>query len=228
MSAEVSNNTFSGNEAAFAGGGVLLQEAGHTNVSTTSFEENTAVVGAGGGLVAVNCGEGFNVGGCLFAHNSAGTGGGMANYGGASTMIAGGCTFVMNEVTGARGVGAGIMVSDAEVWIIDNIIAFSPQGEAVACVEGATVSASACAIYGNAGGDWADCLAGQESQANNYDGDPLFCDMYQDNFYLCENSYCRLGGNPAETQIGCYGVECDACESPVEMQSWGAIKALFR
>ena len=122
----------------------------------------------------------------------------------------------------------------ALVSIVENsviaacIVAFSRTGEGVSCEAGAVVTSHASVIYGNPGGDWVGCLAGQESLEHNAHVDPLFCGLGGAWFYLCENSYCAPAGNPLSIQIGALGPGCDPCDSPVETLSWGAIKALYR
>ncbi|HYW68699.1 MAG TPA: hypothetical protein VE960_03770, partial [bacterium] len=173
-------------------------------------------------------GEGGGVSDCVFEANTAVYGGGVALQGGTPGMPVYGCTFALNSVTGQRGIGAGIAVDGISVPIAQNIIAFSTSGEAIGCEGGGEVTAHACAIYGNAGGDWVGCIASQESQSYNSDADPLFCDMYVGTFHLCENSYCHSSNNPSGIRIGALPPGCDACESPVEVESWGTIKAMYR
>jgi hypothetical protein len=57
--------------------------------------------------------------------------------------------------------------------------------------------------------------------------DPLFCGMAYYDFSHCANSVC-LGNNDWGESIGGLGQGCDACGSPVEPTSWGAIKAMYR
>lgn len=66
-------------------------------------------------------------------------------------------------------------------------------------------------VYGNAGGDWVGCLAGQDSVNGNFHADPLFCgaDGDDNRFTLggaspCANDTCGLIG--AE-DIGCHFVK---------------------
>ncbi len=87
---------------------------------------------------------------------------------------------------------------------------------------------SCCNVYGNVGGDWVDCIAGQYGINGNLSEDPLFCDLYNDDLTLCGNSPCLPDSNDCEVLIGAYGEGCDDCENPVEMTSWGSIKAMYR
>ena len=86
-----------------------------------------------------------------------------------------------------------------------------------------TATATRCVISGNPGGDIPEC---------DYDEiiyqDPLFCDDEADDYTLCDNSTAVDYNNIWTEQIGAYGSGCPECESPVEVTTWGAVKALFR
>jgi len=58
--------------------------------------------------------------------------------------------------------------------------------------------------------------------------DPLFCDVYEYDFTLCENSPCLPEGNPWGELVGALDQGCSDCSSPVTRTSWGAIKAMYR
>ena len=77
--------------------------------------------------------------------------------------------------------------------------------------------------YGNAGGD---SLCGNHH--DNLFTDPLWCNVYNDDFEVCENSPCLPENNPWGVQIGPLGQGCGECLTPVEVNSWGTIKAMFR
>ncbi|MCB9466578.1 MAG: hypothetical protein H6682_22975 [Candidatus Eisenbacteria bacterium] len=47
-----------------------------------------------------------------------------------------------------------------------------------------------CDVYGNEGGDWTDCIAGQEGTGGNISADPLFCDREAGNVDLDWDSPC--------------------------------------
>ena len=223
----IDNCTFTDNEAQ-GGGGAMIENTGNLLISGSWFEANVASE-AGGGVLLEGCSGGTGAFACTFTGNTAFYGGGLAAHECSAPMIAGGCTFVLNEVSGTRGSGGGIAISGGSpTQIVNCIVAFSTLGEAVYCKDGAVVTADGCAVFGNAGGDWVDCLSGQETLLFNSDADPLFCDMMNGNFHLCENSYCHYMNNTPGVQIGAHDVQCDACDSPVDLKSWGTIKAMFR
>jgi hypothetical protein len=107
------------------------------------------------------------------------------------------------------------------------IIAFgTPGGPAIGCeLEGSYPTLICCDVFGNAGGDWVDCIAGQEGGNGNISADPLFCDRPGGDFTIDAASPCAPAHSGGCGLIGALGVDCD---SPVEATSWGAIKARFR
>jgi hypothetical protein len=84
------------------------------------------------------------------------------------------------------------------------------------------VDAEHCLIYGNAGGD---TLSGQPE---NLYQDPLFCNIDDDNFTLCENSPCLPEGNSWGELIGAYDQGCGECDAPTLLTAWGQLKSIFR
>jgi len=103
------------------------------------------------------------------------------------------------------------------------------QGEAVYCYDASSTPVlTCCDVYGNAAGDWVGCIADQHSLDGNLSEDPLFCDMYIDDLTLCANSPCLPDSNDCHVLIGAHDEGCGDCENPVEMTSWGSIKAMYR
>jgi len=210
------------------GGGVAVEGASSFSITLCIFDGNNASM-AGGGVALENCSAAGIVANCALSDNDANWGGAVAVEDCDIPVVIGGCTMALNEATGTRAAGAGVAFTGGTPATIENtIIAFGRAGGSVVCEEGASLTANTCVIHGNVGGDWIDCLAGQESLGWNSDQDPLFCGLSGAWFSLCENSYCTAAGNPSGTQIGALGPGCDACDSPVEATSWGGIKALYR
>jgi hypothetical protein len=134
-------------------------------------------------------------------------------------------------VGGSAPLGGGLYCKNGSSPILENtIIAYSTQGEAVHCFDEYGQSQPAlicCDVYGNAGGDWVGCIAGQLGVDGNISECPEFCDRFNDNFYLSESSPCVIGYGCG--QIGVYGVGCTTGEaSAVEETSWSSLKALYR
>jgi predicted outer membrane repeat protein len=82
------------------------------------------------------------------------------------------------------------------------ILTDSPSGWPVNCIEEGTVELSCCDVHGNAGGDWIDCLEGQDSLRNNLWTDPLFCSTELGDLRLRSESACAPENNPACGLIG--------------------------
>ena len=64
------------------------------------------------------------------------------------------------------------------------------------------------------------------SVSDNFSEDPLFCDEFSADYSLEDCSPC-VGAAHDGGDVGAYPVGC-ACMVPVQQQSWGRIKALFR
>jgi len=135
------------------------------------------------------------------------------------TPVVTGCTFYLNgAITG------GTIWCDDNLELTSCIIAFSAEGGAIHC-DGDLPYVTCSDIYGNVGGDWVGCLAGIDGADNNLHADPLFCDAPGDDFTLDVPSPCTAANAPACGLIGAYDIGCD---SPVQAESWGAIKAMYR
>ncbi len=91
------------------------------------------------------------------------------------------------------------------------IIAFSIEEEAVCCGAGSSVISTCCDIYGNEGGDWVGCIAGQDSINGNFSADPLFCDPANSDFTLDIASPCLPGNHPNGEDCGLIGALGQGC-----------------
>jgi hypothetical protein len=121
------------------------------------------------------------------------------------------CTFFGNHGTD----GGGLVSAGSSSIVADNtIIAFSPEGAAAHCTS-ATITLNCCDLYGNAGGDWVGCVAGQFG-GGNISEDPLFCGPAQELFGLDQGSPCQPANNSCGVQMGALGVECHATAAPEE------------
>lgn len=96
-------------------------------------------------------------------------------------------------------------------------------GKPVDCGGAAVPDISHCIIFGHAGGD---SLCG--NHRDNLFADPLWCNVYNDDLEVCENSPCLPENNLWGVQVGPMGQGCGECVTPVEANSWGTIKAMFR
>jgi predicted outer membrane repeat protein len=185
----ITNCSFRQNTAAQGGALQCLEAAPILN--GCSFVLNTA--DRGGGLECYRASPELH--GCIFDRNSGEGGGGImceadsapiienglfcgniASIGGAlfvqdSTPRVDRCTFAVNSA----GSGAGVnWLAGGGVRLYRCIIAFSTQGEALACSTNRDLDVSCCLIWGNAGGDWVGCLRGEDGRQGNVRADPLF------------------------------------------------------
>ena len=143
---------------------------------------------------------------CVFAGNS-GTqaGGAISCYEGANPRISN-CTFAAN--TAPEGSAIEFLTNSQTLTIDNSILAFNGSGEAVSCGDLSSVSLACCDVYGNGGGDWVGCLAGQDGNDGNISEDPLFCAPDSLDFELYEDSPCTEENDPICLQIGALGAGC--------------------
>lgn len=146
---------------------------------------------------------------CVFHDNSTTqSGGGMYCTHGSSPLLLQ-CTLSENSTAGQ---GGGIACDSASAPAVDHtILAFSTAGEAVYCDGGATASLLCCDLYGNAGGNWVGCVAGQYGVNGNIEQDPCFCDAENGDFAIAEDSPCARDNSGSDCGlIGALGVGCVA------------------
>jgi len=202
------------------GGGVCVIRSTAV-IEDCEFRGNTARKGGG---LAICESAGVSVSGCTFEGNA------VLFWGGAvlcweSSAVLSGCTLVANS--GGTGGGAIGVREYSELTVSNTIIAFSEIGPSVSVGEGTSPLMDCCDLYGNAGGDWVDCIADQLGSNGNIEADPLFCgDATPITPYaLYETSPCA----PSASQcglIGAWPVEC--WYSSVHETSWGLIKSMYR
>jgi hypothetical protein len=111
----------------------------------------------------------------------------------------------------------------------------SPAMGTAACAYAGTVRN--CLFAENAGGTLlrvqlgtvvSHCIAGGSTDVpgdNMWDVDPALCGPSGE---LCSDSFAVPEMNPWGEHVGALGIGCGPCNTPVERQSWGSIKALYR
>jgi len=223
LSAEIADCIFVGNRATDGGGGVKCY-MGAPTVGGCSFSGNQA--DEGGGLIAYM--SDADVSDCVFRQNAATRGGGMlcwghpshvnqctfwgnrAEAGGAllaeyATPWLGNCTFSGDSAAS----GAEIWSSyDSQVQLVNTIVSHGVVGEGVGCSEGSTATLTCCDVFGNAGGDWAGCIADQVGVNGNFSLDPFFCAAGSGDYRLWNYSPCDQEG------CGLIGAWPVGCEDP--------------
>ena len=200
-SATVTRCRFVGNLCLGEGGGFANFDSSPT-VTDCSFIDNLGVE-AGGGFYAGGDGH-SSITGCTFAGNSSNLGGGVyAHY---STLTLSSCTLVENSASVA---GSGIYVAYTPTDLQQVIIAFGQGTPAFQCGDtDYPPTVSCCDIYGNAAGDWSDCVADQLGVAGNISVDPLFCDLSTGDFTLRDDSLCAPDNSSGCGLIGAWSVAC--------------------
>ena len=227
LQSELTGCTFLDNVAGTHGGGVFCAYNSDPILTDCLFAGNSSVKGGG---IATSYGA-PSLDRCVFYANTAsgsswGDGGGLyLRYGPASVLS--NCTLSGNS--GGTQAG-GIYCRDGAAVIAENtIIGFSTDGAAVYCGSDGAATLTCCDVFGNAGGDWAGCIADQYLVDGNFSEDPLFClgDNLGEPYSLHGGSPCLPENSPCGALVGAFDEGCEPV-TPVENASWGALKALFR
>ena len=202
---------FDHNDAADCGGGMSSAGGAAPVLTECMFSENRA-----GG-----CGDGFG-GAALYIVNASAEitrctfseTGDIAIRASSSPSLTG-CTLYNTTINLAFSTGA--------TTIHNTIIAFS-SGRAITCFADENVVLTCCDLFGNAGGDWVGCIAGQAGQNGNISADPRFCDAPAGDFTLHGDSPCA----PEQSGCGLIGAWPVACgATAIEPATWGRIKTVF-
>jgi len=210
---------FASNSAYYDGGAIYCSQGSSPTISSTGFGYNTA---RSGGAIRVYSDCAPEISWCTFASNSASQSGGAIAVRDLSTAGLTSCTFWGNSAGADNGVIE--LMDNSHATISKCIISFSTCGKAVSCDEsGAEISDSD--VYGNAGGDWVDCIAVYEGESGNICADPLFCGAETGDLRLHADSPCAAEMSQWGILIGAWDV---GCGSPVQTTSWGRIKAMYR
>lgn len=178
--------------------------------SSNSVEETDDYIGSGGG--AIFCYDSSpDITSCVFHENSAQHSGGAIKCDRSAVTVTS-CTLSHNSAE----IGAGIYGkpsggTGSTITLDKTIISFSHIGAAVSCT-GSTAIANCCDVYGNAGGDWVNCLVGEEGVSGNFAADPLFCDPEAGDLTLAANSPCLAGHHPDGADCGLIGALGEGCE----------------
>ena len=208
---------FIGNSAISRGGAVYCAGGTPARMEECEFYENSA--SAGGAAYCDYASPTFDR--CVFSGNWCTAGGGAVHCQGSSAEIIG-CTMAGNDAA----TGAGIHCRNSSHPTVENgILAFGLTGEAIWCDAGSSAELICSDVYGNAGGDWVGCIAGQEGTMGNFSSDPLFCDAPNGDLTLSADSPCLDA--PGCGQVGALGEGCGGTTG-VEQTSWGEIKRIFR
>jgi len=207
--------TFTENSATM-GAGVMCEESA-PEIDSCLFDSNRAWLWGGGVCADGAYDQPPSITHCTFTRNRA--------YRGAA-LLANGEAQLTTEYCTFYGCGGddGSIVSlvDGFVDVGNSVISFAPSGVPIHLQFG-TANVEHCVVFANAGGD-----SLPSGNPDNLFTDPLLCDVYNDDFTLCENSPCLAANNAWGEQVGAHGVGCGSCGSAVRAASWGRIKAMYR
>ncbi|MFH1312623.1 MAG: hypothetical protein ABIJ00_05290 [Candidatus Eisenbacteria bacterium] len=203
------------------GGGAVWAYGGAPEFMGCTFIDNRSLWAGG-----IDCQEGCSavLSDCSFFSNQATfTGGAMRTTNSSPTLM--NCSLVADS--SGYG-GAGIHCGPGDSPILETtVIAFGQVGKGLSCdTPAGSPSLTCCIIYGNAGGDWVECLSGMDLINNNMHLDPKFCDLagFSPNVEDC--SPCLSANNSCGVDVGS-GVSGCACGTPTAPTTWGRIKAEF-
>lgn len=191
------------NTARNSGGAIRTSANPQGDIVECRFFGNSAVWGGG---AIYNYGSSPDTRWSVFAGNSSDHwGGAIHNSEATSTPWIFRCTIDGNWAPQ----GGGIYNRSDSAPVIENcLITGSLEGEAVYCTGGATVSVTCTDVYGNAGGDWVGCLAGQAGNPGNRSVDPWYCLPANYDYNLHFDSPVASENNPGCYQIGALGIGC--------------------
>lgn len=224
----IAHVTFAGDYAADNGGGLASAVSAPT-LTDCRFEGNTARHGAAITFIASALGgQAPTVTRCAFVGNTAGADGG-AVYCYVSEPRLSLCTFDANT-SGEQ--GSSMFWYDPQPPPMDRCVFAFGHGAApiFSGMTGVSPVLTCCDVYGNVGGDWIGCIAGQDGGNGNFSADPLFCGGGPFDVGLREGSPCAAPGLTGCGTIGALDVACagTAAGAGVETLSWGRIKSAHR
>jgi len=119
------------------------------------------------------------------------------------------CTFARNSVPANRAVicAYGGYEYQGAASLYNTIVAFNTGGSAARCIYTDGVNLECSDIFGNEGGDYVNCLAGELGVNDNISADPLFCGP--EDLSLQVGSPCAPEANPSCGLIGDRPVSCE-------------------
>ena len=195
---EATDCLFENNETGDSGGAVGLN-ASSAEFTACTFRSNHTVWGGGAAYLYGSPAD-FDV--CVFDGNSCDHWGGAIHANGtASAATVSGGTFFGNQADQGS---AFYVRNSGHVTADHSLLAFGLGGGAAYC-NGGAVELACCDVFDNAGGDYTGCLAGQETENDNFSTDPLFCDAANGLLGLMGESPCAEGvcGLVGALPVGC-------------------------
>jgi hypothetical protein len=212
---------FEGNHATDTGGAVAVTDLPSPTIVSCRMSSNTA---SSGGAIAVR-------NGCIPLIQTTILDENTADQGAAIwwDFLAGGtielCTIVENTALAIQ--GGALSCSPLSTPVINRtILAFSAGGGAANIAPGSSATFGCNDIFGNTGGN---SIAGGIDLGTNISLDPLFCDAANDDYSLQASSPCLIAGDCGLIgAVGAGACGASAANSPLELLTWGALKARYR
>lgn len=205
---------FWNNYAELGGGAIEATTGCEITINSCFFAGNRTNQGGPGGAIYADDAVDIQINDCGFNGN-------WGDGGGALYLSYNDATLTNCTINGSDGYGAALHADNySSLWVYNTIISFGDVA-AVRCTGSAGVVMYCCDIYGNAGGDWTDCVMSQYDVNGNISEDPLFCWPYGTPFGLAENSPCAAENNPACGLIGAYDVDCGPAIYAVQADGLG-------
>jgi predicted outer membrane repeat protein len=244
---------FTGNSAGEYGGAIYGESGTALAISGCEFEGNSAY--RGGAVSADACLVAMSS--CRFVGNrSTGAGGAVYGYLasveltnctsiGNRSLSNGGSIYALfagsASSAGLYIVGSSFIADSSEaggviacggatgsLLVEETVVAFGYNSMAVQCFSPiGTISLACCDIFGNALGDWVNCIAVQAGASGNFSQDPKFCNIKAGHGGVESCSPCLPGGNSCGQLIGAWTTFCE-CGYATVPTTWGAIKASFK
>ena len=189
---------FEGNHAATGGGAIQFNDT-VIELEDCVFTDNSS---ARGGALCVEFAE-LGAKRCTFAGNQSPKGGAFYIDGGTAVIE----ESTISDNSSQSGSALYCEAVAGTLTLRKSILSYGTAGGAIRC--GAiTATAEACDIFGNQGGDWPSCLAGQSQINANFSADPLFCNRATRDYHLDSSSPCGEGADPERGRVGAWAVGC--------------------
>lgn len=219
--AGIFNCVFENNDAVDKGGAIYSEDSSCL-IDSCTFDGNIAA--CGGAVASMSTGS-IAVLHSVFSRNTAVENGAIIHARGRYLTFHGfydteldivDCTLVGNV---APADGAAFYLRTALAYIENTIVAFTSGGAVLDCDSYSSINVSCSDLFGNAGGDWTGCVAGQEGVDGNISADPLFCDLEGGLYTLNDGSPCLPGEYPGNGcgLIGALGPGCELVTAQLDL-----------
>ena len=148
---------------------------------------------------------------CVLANNICGGGNSINKSGGGvylykSTVTMDHCTIHGN--IGSK--GGAVYLGYSELTLSNSIVSdnyASYEASPIYCHR-SNAQLFCADVFGNTGGDWVQCIGGQDGLNGNFSADPLFCDAESDDYRLDGRSPCTAANSGSGSFVGALDIGC--------------------